>query len=236
MSTIQPAHATKNVASLAYPLPPPLSHKTLHLAQDSTAATTTGSTLWLGAQVLTIYLYTLYTPIASHGKRALDLGAGTGLTSLALAALGWDVTSTDVAQLVSSTGILRRNIEDPRNGSTAGTAHVRELDWLAPPLDEQPYDLIVTADTIYSPPLVVPLLNTIRAYADAKTVVLVALEVRDEALIRGALETATEMGFVVKKVPRTKLRKALGVAKVEWAKEEWAGVEVWRLKWEGGDA
>ncbi|KAF8245999.1 hypothetical protein K440DRAFT_632942 [Wilcoxina mikolae CBS 423.85] len=229
MSTIQPAHTTKNVTTLVYPLPPPLSHKTLHLSQDSTAATTTGSTLWLGAQVLTIYLYSLYTPSStSSGKRALDLGAGIGLTSLALAALGWDVTSTDVSALVD--GILRRNIEDPRN-TTAGSVNVRELDWVAPPpqQEEESYDLIVTADTIYSPPLVVPLLNAIRTYASAKTVVLVALEVRDEALIRGALEKAVEMGFVVRKVPRTRLRKALGAARVEWAKEEWSGVEVWRL-------
>jgi predicted nicotinamide N-methyase len=193
MSTIQPAHTTKNVATLVYPLPPPLSHKTLHLSQDSTAATTTGSTLWLGAQVLTIYLYSLYTPSTSSGKRALDLGAGIGLTSLALAALGWDVTSTDVSELVS--GILQQNIEDPRN-TTARTITVQELDWIAPPLQQEViYDLIITADTIYSPPLVVPLLNTIRTYASAKTVVLVALEVRDEALIRGALEKAVRQGW-----------------------------------------
>ncbi|KAF8543492.1 putative methyltransferase-domain-containing protein, partial [Trichophaea hybrida] len=209
------------------PTSPPLSHKTLHLFQDSTAATTTGSTLWLGAQVLTIYLYSLYTPSTSSGKRVLDLGAGIGLTSLALAALGWDVTSTDVSELVS--GILQQNIEDPRN-TTAGTVTVQELDWIAPPLQQEvTYDLIITADTIYSLPLVVPLLNTIRTYAGAKTVVLVALEVRDEALIRGALEKAVEMGFVVRRVPKTRLRKALSAARVEWAKEEWSGVEVWKL-------
>jgi predicted nicotinamide N-methyase len=231
--SILPAHATKNNPLLLYPVPPPLT-QTLHLTQNSLAATTTGATLWLGAQVLTAYLYTLYTPSSASTKLALDLGAGIGLASLALGALGFEVTATDVAELAGPGGLLRSNIESPKN-STAGRVAVRELDWFQPPPREEllvggkEFDVVMTADTIYAPELVVPLFETITRFAGAKTQVWIALEVRDEELIRGALKTAQEMGFGVKKIPQGKLKKAMAAAKMEWGAEDWAGVEVWKL-------
>lgn len=277
---IQPAHATKNEQTLRYPLPPPLAHQILHLTQDSAAAVTTGTTLWLGAQVLTVYLYHLFppaSPVASSPsgeraagegkrKRALELGAGIGLTSLALAALGWDVMATDVAHLVSSSsqspGLLARNVSDPRN-AVAGRVRVQELDWCSPPRGveeeegaDEGYDLVVTADTIFANHLVVPLFTciktacyppstTVAVAATAtttttattagaqtkkkKTKVLVALEVRDPQLVARALEAAKGMGFAVRKVPQTRLRKVLRAAGLCWAGDEWCGVEVWQM-------
>jgi uncharacterized protein YjgD (DUF1641 family) len=60
--------------------------------------------------------------------------------------------------------------------------------------------------------------------------VWVALEVRDRAVIEAALEMAKEMGIVLSRIPRTRLRKALKAAGMAWEEEEWEGVEVWKGK------
>jgi predicted nicotinamide N-methyase len=188
--------------------------------------------------VLTAYLSTL--PLSpAEGTTALDLGAGIGLTSLALAALGWDVTATDVAEVVD--GVLAGNCE--RNeAAVRGRVTVQVLDWFSSGQqrqqgageqaqgEEKKYGMIVTTDTLYEPSLVRPLLTTIRKYAGAATTVWVALEVRDKAVIEAALEMAKEMGIVLSRIPRTRLRKALKAAGMAWKEEEWEGVEVWKGK------
>jgi predicted nicotinamide N-methyase len=178
--------------------------------------------------VLTAYLCTL--PLSPAEGTALDLGAGIGLTSLALAALGWDVTATDVAEVVD--GVLAGNCE--RNeAAVRGRVTVQVLDWFSSGQggeQGEKYGMIVTTDTLYEPSLVRPLLNTIRKYAGAATTVWVALEVRDKAVIEAALEMAKEMGIVLSRIPRTRLRKALKAAGMAWKEEEWEGVEVWKGK------
>ncbi|KAI5817691.1 putative methyltransferase-domain-containing protein [Pyronema omphalodes] len=249
--SILPAHFTKNTPELLYPLPPPLT-QTLHLSQNSQAATTTGATLWLGSQILTAYLYTLYPPSSSSTsstsptspapkKLALDLGAGIGLASLALGALGFNVIATDVAELTCSEGLLRRNIEDARNftGGSGGVVCVKELDWFEPPekgelfqgtgIQEKEFDVIMTADTIYMKELIRPLLDTIKRMAGEKTQVWVALEVRDQQVCGEAMSVAREMGFGVRRIQMVKIRKAMDLAGMRWEQEDWRGVEVWRL-------
>jgi len=221
-----PAHMTKSEPMLSYPVPQ-LSLP-LELHQSSSSGTTTGSTLWTASQVLTAFLPTV---VGAAGGRALELGAGVGLTALALAAAGWDVTATDVGDALP---LLRRNVAANAE-RVRGTVHVRELDWCAPapppPSPHEPaphWDLVVTADTVYAADLVPPLMRTIAAARTAKTAVYMAVELRDVALVDVAHAEAARVGLALRKLPRTRVRKAVRAA-LAWDEPLWAGVEIWKL-------
>ncbi|KAL8283121.1 hypothetical protein RQP46_005899 [Phenoliferia psychrophenolica] len=79
-----PAHQTKDLASLDYPLP---SGQRVLISQDDANTDSTGRTVWLGAQVLAVYLHDLLRAekpfIEVRGgtkrrRRVIELGAGTG--------------------------------------------------------------------------------------------------------------------------------------------------------------
>jgi len=203
---------------------------------------------------------------------AVELGSGVGLTALALSSLGWDVLATDRPHVIDN--VLSHNVHTNVDGgalpSRAGRLEVRELDWFEDPEhwnwrdpksitsptladgdgDEPgfgpPFDLILTADTVYSRELVTPLLRTIHGLswasfhaAAAETpkhpVVYLCLEKRDPALVLGLLDEAKEKwGFSVTKVPSTKLAKSIEKLGSDgtggWTKEDWEGVEIWKLK------
>jgi hypothetical protein len=238
------AHQTKSFETLTYPLPPlPI---TLSLSQTSSpvpdASASTGTTLWLGAQILTHYLTTIYhRSTTHHGKRAIDLGAGTGLTTLCLAALGFTVTSTDLPIITS--GILRENVA-LNSALLTGNISIRELDWTKPlPTDiaEAGWDVIVSADTIYRSDLLEAFWNTVDGLMGSKqsegrkrssVVVYVAVEIRDADVVSAAKRTAEEMGIRVIKTPsgkvKRKIEKVLGPG--TW-NEEWGGVEIWRANY-----
>jgi SAM-dependent methyltransferase len=240
---------------------------------STTTTGTTGTTLWLGAQVMAAYLgETLRPPqLPAHGtsprRRALDVGAGVGYLALCLAAWGYDVVATDIEPVVSS--VLRPNIDaglntlrlaKARSGSDVGVGigsiTVVSLDWTLfdshsdqdkesdsssthptsdlPSECKDPFDLILSTDTIYHSPLVRPLWATLRHFAlsagskSPSPQVLIALERRDGLLVGQALASGRQMGFELKAVPGTKLSKALKAWK--WARDDWDGVEVWKGK------
>ena len=73
-----PAHQTKHLPVIEYPLP---SGQVVSLAQAiSLENDSTGRTLWLGAQVLAVYLHDLLGSV--RGKTCIDLGSGTGALDL----------------------------------------------------------------------------------------------------------------------------------------------------------
>jgi predicted nicotinamide N-methyase len=78
------------------------------------------------------------------GRRALELGAGLGLPSLAAALRGGDVLATDWAD--DAVELLRENAG--RNGLVLRAAQVR---WDEPQslLDGAPWDLVLCADVLY---------------------------------------------------------------------------------------
>lgn len=114
--------------------------------------------------------------------------------------------------------------------------------------------MIVSSDTLYSPGLTQPLLRTIRALsvlsththththatASADTAigaparappVYLCIERRDPVLIDRALAEAREaFGFLVERVPHRKLARALDKAGAAWDKEDWDGIEIWKLR------
>lgn len=140
--TIRPASDTKDISALRYPLNPldttnrhavsltqtsgpppvPISQASHHpsISGCSEDEPTTGTTLWLSSQLLTLYLSDLYAPGSARSKRkqdkklkALELGSGIGLSTLVLASLGIDVVATDLPVVINQ--VLHRNIEANRD-------------------------------------------------------------------------------------------------------------------------
>ncbi|BGP45851.1 hypothetical protein JCM10450v2_001686 [Rhodotorula kratochvilovae] len=199
-----PAHATKHLPLLDYILP---DGTPVHIAQDNTTPDSTGRTVWLGAQVLSVYLHDLLSSSSSSStratQRAIDLGSGTGLVALSLAALGYTTLATDLPALVA--GVLGSNISSSPFPPTQLAAH--PLDWFTPPEElsfpsghEPPFDLIATADTVYAPSLCAPLLRTLAHLSlaggrAAPAPVFLALERRDPALVE---TRGRSMGFAVR--------------------------------------
>ncbi|KAK7467001.1 hypothetical protein VKT23_004064 [Stygiomarasmius scandens] len=217
-----PAHKSKHNHSLN------IYH--FSLAQSDTGLSN-GTTLWLGAQCLSAYLRAYSKP----ASRVIELGSGIGLTALVLADLGWkEVYATDTSTVIQS--VLARNIA---NNPVQGTIHVQELDWQSDDcssLSSSPFDLIVTADTVYEPSLVQPLFRTIHTLCVQSRVqsrappVLLCLERRDPALIDHVLQQATtEWQFHVERIPSRKLSKAMQKDGIHWDKADWEGVELWKL-------
>jgi protein N-lysine methyltransferase METTL21D len=106
-----------------------------------------------------------------------------------------------------------------------------DTDYLRPP-----FDLIVTTDTIYHPDLGDPLLRTlhhlVRFSVEKGTTprTFLALERRDPALVDSVLRAAIDKwGFKLEAVPRRRLSKALEKAGMKWPREDWDGVEVWKM-------
>lgn len=163
-----PASSSKDVDELLHSVPRDpdvvfrlrqISSVTASNARRDGAQTTgtTGTTLWLGAQVMACYLRdtladidktrfsdmrsyrnregtpTALVPAARH-KRAIELGSGVGYLSLCLASWGWDVTATDIEPVVST--VLRSNIDQGLHAiqqhrrHVTGKIDVTRLDWL----------------------------------------------------------------------------------------------------------
>lgn len=111
-----------------------------------------GFKTWASAYLLSKRLPTLGLPAFLGSAKALELGAGTGLVGLAVAAiLKIPVLLTDLPQIVPN---LRRNVD--ANASTlGGCVDVAVVDWrkgVGEVVDEElKYELVLAADPIYSP-------------------------------------------------------------------------------------
>ncbi|KDN41338.1 hypothetical protein K437DRAFT_178434 [Tilletiaria anomala UBC 951] len=250
------ASSTKHLTTLRYPLP--FLRKYATLCQNDTSGST-GSSLWLSAQVMACYMQaTADTYFASVPKarlasgqprpKALELGAGVGLNSVLLAAFGWDAFATDIEPSFSQ--VLNPTIESNRSlfegeGDT-GTVNALPLDWCAS--DDvisslvgrgnhgketvQPIDFILTTDTLYAGDLVHPLLHTIkRLVTPGHTRVLLALERRDPVFVERAFDCARSIfGFSLHAVSQCELRQATEqFGNAQWDWEELEDIEVWQL-------
>ncbi|KAG8692264.1 hypothetical protein FRC09_011343 [Ceratobasidium sp. 395] len=226
-----PAHHTKHIPLLE------LSFRsyTFALAQADDGAAN-GTALWLPGQVLAAFLASLPPPKSAR-PRAIELGSGIGFTALVLASLGWDVVATDSHPAVLS--LLEQNVWR-NNSDLPGSVTVRKLDWCVPPdewnledVTTEPFDLVLTADTLYSPTLTPHLLRTLRHLAcppgnRSPILTYIAFERRDPALIDAALAELPDPA----RIPHRKLAKAMhAVGWGDWAADDWAGVEVWKVRW-----
>lgn len=96
------------------------SSATRRVKDENESTGTTGTTLWLGGQVLSCYLSSLPLPTCTtnsrgeaQAKQAIELGAGVGYLTLVLASLGYDVVSTDIPPVLDI--VLRPNIDEGQN-------------------------------------------------------------------------------------------------------------------------
>ena len=189
--------------------------------------------------------------------------------SLALCSLGWDVLATDLPDVIDSVLAQNISSNLTSLPPESGTIQLRALDWTIPPekwsweddtiiasssipttltsnadgrfpLLVAPFDLIITADTIYSPHLVVPLLRTLRHIYSISIrddghgkahypQVFVCIERRDPALVDGFLDEARR-SFGVTRVQSRKMFEAMERKGLSWAKEDWEGMEIWEFK------
>lgn len=102
-----------------------------------------------------------------------------------------------------------------------------------------PFDLICTADTVYHPSLIEPLLRTLHALSVLSMAAspslrappaFLCIERRDPSLVDRVLADAkSTWNFNVDRVPDRKLRKAMEKGGVRWDKEDWEGIEIWKL-------
>jgi hypothetical protein len=102
-----------------------------------------------------------------------------------------------------------------------------------PTILQPPFDLIISSDTIYIAELVQPLLRTLHAAvtASGSPPVYICIERRDSALLDRALSEAKDVwGFTVTRVSHRRVSKAMEKAGLKWKKEDWDGVEIWRLQ------
>ncbi|KAJ6630743.1 hypothetical protein B0H10DRAFT_1982685, partial [Mycena sp. CBHHK59/15] len=250
-----PASLTKHSKNLACPFGP----TTFQLLQSDDGVSN-GTGLWLGAQCLSAYL--AYSGVVKSGMKAIELGSGIGLTALVLSHLGCTTTATDLPWVIST--CLTRNIENNMSRLSHGSGEilVRELDWTVlpdrflwdhetiiaspacvPSVEQRlsdPFDLVVSADTVYDMALVTPLLRTLHALCTLSLaapsssrrvpVVFICLERRDPTVIDRTLEDAKSIwGFTVVRIPPRKVSKALEKGDMKWKKEDWEGVELWKL-------
>ena len=110
---------------------------------------------------------------AWHGMAVADVGAGTGLCSLAVHFLGAQVTATDMNKEGVQT-LLRKNLG--ANGAVG--VQVAPHDWgsvVAAPL-APPYDYVLASDVIFKEELVPLLLKSMEALAGPHSVVFMCAE------------------------------------------------------------
>ncbi|XP_071357597.1 methyltransferase-like protein 22 [Trachinotus anak] len=100
-----------------------------------------GKQVWRGAFLLADFI--LSEPAMFRGATVLELGAGTGLTSIVMATLAKTVYCTDVGEDLLS--MCKRNVTLNRQmtESAGGEVRVRQLDWLQ-------HDLCTDADAEFS--------------------------------------------------------------------------------------
>ncbi|KAK9845065.1 hypothetical protein WJX74_010163 [Apatococcus lobatus] len=193
--------------------------KTLRLAQDPNSQNL-GTTVWDASIVLAKWLEkgARRGELARHrlrGKKAIELGAGTGLAGLALAMLSCDVVLTDTASILR---LLQLNYDanlspaacsglDLPCLSELGKVSVQELDWTRPEqfaAASPPYDFVLAADCVYHEELVKDFFDTVVAMVTPKSTVLICNEFRSES-VHNRFKELFEARFTLKRVPHAKM-------------------------------
>jgi hypothetical protein len=188
----------------------------------------------------------------------------TFISSLALASLGWDVLATDIPHVIQS--VLKNNITNNLAALPpgSGTVQVRELDWFVSPANwtwdhesiisntspptpsstpcpsllRPPFDLIISADTVYASELLEPFLSTLynlstlsMSVSSRQPPIFLCVERRDSLLLDRLLSDAKEKWkFITERIPHKKLTRSLEKSGIQWPKSDWDGVELWKLR------
>uniref|UniRef100_A0A0W0EZ17 Cmp dcmp deaminase family n=1 Tax=Moniliophthora roreri TaxID=221103 RepID=A0A0W0EZ17_MONRR len=183
----------------------------VQIAQDKTALMSrkgdTGSVLWhASVDFARLVLQQAHFPHPASFVQAdmlkqchvMELGAGTGLLSIALSPLVKHYTVTDIDALIP---LIKKNVQLNIPNDSDSNITVSALDWLvlqsASPssrranfqFDSPPIDVLLVVDCIYHPSLLPSLVETMNFLAvPERTVALVVVELRAEDVIREFLQ------------------------------------------------
>jgi ribosomal protein L11 methylase PrmA len=169
--------------------------RTLLIAEPGEAHLGTGLNTWDGSIVLAKYLQRHQDSII-HGKRVLEVGAGTGIAGMAAAWLGAAHTVlTDLPYVLQN---LQNNILhnfDATSLVTEDTCMREEkdieisaegLDWMDdrsyPIYHGQQWDVILGADVVWIESLIPSLVQTLTACANENSIVLISHQVTQNIL------------------------------------------------------
>ncbi|MBN3318617.1 MT21A methyltransferase, partial [Atractosteus spatula] len=133
--------------------------------------------VWDAAVVLCMYLE--LGEVELRGKKAIELGAGTGLVGIVATLLGARVTLTDREPALD---FLRANVRANLPAELRGAAEVSELAW-GEALHRYAaggYDLVLGADIVYLEETFPALLATLEHLSSERAVVLLACRLRYE--------------------------------------------------------
>lgn len=208
-----------------------------------------GTTVWDSAKLLALYLFETFkkptfeirdghVSIKKNQKSCLELGSGCGLGGLLMASVGFDTVLTDLPEVLDR--VLLKNSESAikdiqswwyhlhhsEYSDLVPTLKVESLDWLNLPEERKIYNYILASDCIYEIQLVEPLLKTIQAFSNTKTITFIAMERRDDVVINGFIEKARLYGFDARMVLKKKIQNHLSLVCNE-------DVEIWKLKLRG---
>jgi len=126
-----------------------------------------------------------------HGKSALELGCGVGLSTLAATSAGFDVLSTDYYE--DALDVTRANVF--RN--LGKIARTRLVDWRHLPLDLGIFDLIFASDVLYENEYAKLLPVLLRGLLSSDGIVMIADPGRVAAPV--FVEACAEHGLVIRK-------------------------------------
>lgn len=161
----------------------------------------TGSVMWDSGIVLGKFLENAVETglLVLQGKKVVELGAGCGLVGCIAALLGSQVILTDLPDRLR---LLKKNVEDNLFGDVRGSATVNELTWGDHPDPElvQPLpDFVIGSDVIYSEEAVTDLLDTLAELSGTETTIILAGELRNDAILEYFMEAAME-DFIIGRV------------------------------------
>ncbi|KAM4538310.1 protein N-lysine methyltransferase METTL21A [Fundulus diaphanus] len=147
----------------------------LRLAQDWKKLGV-AAVVWDAAVVMCMYLE--LGAVELKGKKAIELGAGTGLVGIVAALLGAHVTITDREPALE---FLSANVNANLPPRSRDTVIVSDLTW-GQGLERFPggFDLVLGADIIYLEETFPALLQTLEHLCSDTTVVLLACKIRYE--------------------------------------------------------
>lgn len=154
----------------------------------------TGSVMWDSGVVLGKFLEHAVESGRIHlqGKKVVELGSGCGLVGCIAALLGGQVILTDLPDRLR---LLKKNVEANLYGDVRGSATVDELTWgdeLDHDIKDPLPDYVLGSDVIYSEGAVMDLLATLLNLSGTQTTVILAGELRNDAILEYFLQAAAE--------------------------------------------
>ncbi|XP_078358356.1 protein N-lysine methyltransferase METTL21A-like [Oculina patagonica] len=129
--------------------------------------------VWDAAIVLGRYLEKIAAEL--HGKKVIELGAGTGFAGIVASLLGGNVTITDRKMALN---VTKMNVEG-NLGENQNSVAIKELEWgqnvssFSPP-----FDFVLGADIVYIEETFSDLLKTLQDLCDENSIVLLSCKIR----------------------------------------------------------